>query len=105
MGDVSSWNGLPLRAVRSETVSWSALPERQPAELIYVRTGSQRYQWKTGLCMLYCRRAEVWVLWIGSVTAPAGSGDMYGCATCIHELNYIVACQLHEQDLSALSAR
>lgn len=75
-----------------------------PEDLIYVKTGPS-YRWATGLCMLYCRRAGVWVLWIGTVAAPAGTGDMYGCATCISELDHMVGLQLHQRDLAALSGR
>lgn len=64
----------------------------QPKELICGRTGRVS-RWTTGLCMLYCRRAGVWVQCIGTVSAPAGSSDMYGCAACISELDYMVGLQ------------
>ncbi|SCK50758.1 hypothetical protein [Streptomyces sp. WMMB 322] len=54
--------------------------------------------WETGLCMLYCRRAGVRVLWLGPVHASGATGEMYGCGQCIAELDYMVHRQLRHQD-------
>lgn len=55
-------------------------------------------QWVTGVCWLYCRREGVRVLWIGSVTTPGATGDLYACGPCIAELDHIVRVQSHDRD-------
>jgi hypothetical protein len=54
--------------------------------------------WVTGLCMLYCRRDEVRVLWLGPVHVPGAKGQMYGCGQCVAELDYMVHRQLCRED-------
>lgn len=54
--------------------------------------------WAVGACWLYCRRAGVAVLWIGSVTMPGATGDVYACGTCIAELDHMVRVQAYERD-------
>ncbi|MCX3060802.1 hypothetical protein [Streptomyces beihaiensis] len=54
--------------------------------------------WLTGSCWLYCRRAGVPVLWVGSVTTPGAKGDVYACGTCLAELDHIVRLQAHGRD-------
>lgn len=54
--------------------------------------------WVTGLCMLYCRRDGVRVLWLGPVHVPGATGEMYGCGQCIAELDYMVYRQLCRRD-------
>jgi hypothetical protein len=54
--------------------------------------------WVTGECWLYCRRAGVAVLWIGSVTTPGATGDVYACGPCLAELDHMVRVQAYERD-------
>jgi hypothetical protein len=54
--------------------------------------------WVTGLCMLYCRRDGVRVLWLGPVHAPGANGQMYGCGQCIAELDYMIYQQSCRED-------
>jgi hypothetical protein len=54
--------------------------------------------WVTGACWLYCRREGVAVLWVGSVTAPGATGDVYACGPCIVELDHMVRAQAHHRD-------
>lgn len=53
--------------------------------------------WATGLCMLYCRRDGVRVLWLGPVHVPGATGEMYGCGQCIAELDYMIYQQSSQQ--------
>ncbi len=55
-------------------------------------------RWVTGSCWLYCRRRDVRVLWIGSVTTPGATGDVYGCGPCVAELAHMTRAQAHERD-------
>jgi hypothetical protein len=61
--------------------------------------------WLTGNCLLYCRRENVRVLWIGPAKTPKGDGGMFGCATCIAELTRMIEQQLRSKDLGDLVAR
>jgi hypothetical protein len=54
--------------------------------------------WVTGGCWLYCRRVGVRVLWVGSVSAPGATGDVFACGQCIAELAYMVRLQGHKRD-------
>ncbi|MEU8570867.1 hypothetical protein AB0C51_21425 [Streptomyces pathocidini] len=54
--------------------------------------------WLTGACWLFCRRAGVAVLWVGSVTTPGATGDAYACGPCIAELDHMVRVQAHDRD-------
>lgn len=54
--------------------------------------------WVTGLCMLYCRRDQVRVLWLGPVRVPGATGGMYGCGQCMAELDHMVHRQLDRKD-------
>lgn len=58
-------------------------------------------QWVTGACWLYCRREGVRVLWVGSVSTPGATGDLYACGPCIAELDHIVRVQSHDRDRTA----
>jgi hypothetical protein len=53
--------------------------------------------WVTGCCWLYCRRAGVRVLWVGSVRTTAATGDVYACGPCIAELDHMVRLQAHDR--------
>lgn len=55
-------------------------------------------RWVTGSCWLYCRRENARVLWVGSVSTPGATGDMYACGPCIAELDHIVRIQSHDRD-------
>ncbi|MEE1942666.1 hypothetical protein V1L54_25215 [Streptomyces sp. TRM 70361] len=57
--------------------------------------------WVTGYCWLYCRRADVRVLWVGSVHVPGAIGDLYACGACIAELDHMVRAQSHTRDAPA----
>lgn len=46
--------------------------------------------WITGTCWLYCRRSNVTVAWIGPVVSSGSEAPLYGCATCIAELDHMV---------------
>ena len=54
--------------------------------------------WVTGLCMLYCRRDDVRVLWLGPVHVDGATGEMYGCGQCMAELDYMIYRQLRRKD-------
>ncbi|MFG3106134.1 hypothetical protein [Streptomyces tendae] len=54
--------------------------------------------WATGTCWLYCRRTGVAVLWVGSVTAPGATGDLYACGPCVAELDHMVRVQAHRRE-------
>ncbi|WP_282697185.1 hypothetical protein [Streptomyces sp. CC208A] len=54
--------------------------------------------WVTGACWLFCRREGVAVLWVGSVTTPGATGDVYACGPCIAELDHMVRLQAHDRD-------
>ncbi|NLU66657.1 hypothetical protein [Streptomyces sp. HNM0574] len=54
--------------------------------------------WLPGPCMLFCRREDVRVRWLGPVHAPAGIGALYACALCVGELNQLVGEQLRARD-------
>lgn len=54
--------------------------------------------WVTGTCWLYCRREGVRVLWVGSVSTPGATGDVYACAPCVAELDHMVRVQSHDRD-------
>jgi hypothetical protein len=54
--------------------------------------------WVTGGCWLYCRREGVRVLWVGSVSTPGATGDVFACGQCIAELAYMVRLQGHRRD-------
>ncbi|MGY1452566.1 hypothetical protein [Streptomyces sp. SS8] len=58
-------------------------------------------QWVTGACWLYCRREGVRVLWVGSVTTPGTTGDVYACGPCIAELDHMARIQSHDRDRAA----
>ncbi|WP_234340456.1 hypothetical protein [Streptomyces sp. TP-A0875] len=55
-------------------------------------------QWVIGVCWLYCRREDVRVLWVGSVTTPGATGDVYACGPCVAELDHMVRVQSHDRD-------
>lgn len=59
--------------------------------------------WATGVCMLYCRRENVRVLWLGPVHTPSETGEMYGCQSCVAELVHMVGEQKRRLDLEELS--
>lgn len=61
--------------------------------------------WVTGACWLYCRREGVRVLWVGSVSTPGATGDVYACGTCVAELDHMVRAQSHERDRTARAVR
>ncbi|MQS01161.1 hypothetical protein [Streptomyces alkaliterrae] len=52
----------------------------------------------TGECWLFCRREGVAVLWVGSVTTPGATGDVYACGPCLAELDHMVRVQAHDRD-------
>ncbi|WP_020684154.1 hypothetical protein [Streptomyces prunicolor] len=52
----------------------------------------------TGACWLYCRREGVAVLWVGSVTTPGATGDVYACGPCLAELDHMVRALAHGRD-------
>ncbi|MFF8367277.1 hypothetical protein ACF05W_00335 [Streptomyces lydicus] len=52
----------------------------------------------TGTCWLFCRREGVAVLWVGSVTTPGATGDVYACGPCLAELDHMVRVQAHDRD-------
>ncbi|MEU3227455.1 hypothetical protein ABZ695_30390 [Streptomyces sp. NPDC006976] len=54
--------------------------------------------WLTGRCWLFCRREGVRVLWLGSVTTPGATGDVYACGSCVAELARMVRVQAHDRD-------
>ncbi|MFD7058344.1 hypothetical protein [Streptomyces sp. NPDC059906] len=54
--------------------------------------------WVTGACWMYCRREGVAVLWIGSVTTPGATGDVYACGPCVAEIDHMVRVQSHQRD-------
>ncbi|GHA19845.1 hypothetical protein ACFOOM_10115 [Streptomyces echinoruber] len=54
--------------------------------------------WVTGACWLFCRREGVAVLWVGSVTTPGATGDVYACGPCLAELAHMVRVQAHDRD-------
>ncbi|MFF6971617.1 MULTISPECIES: hypothetical protein [Streptomyces] len=56
------------------------------------------HAWTTGDCWLYCRRAGVRVLWVGSVHTPAATGDLYACGACIAEIASRVRTQVIARD-------
>ncbi|MBO8186617.1 hypothetical protein JW592_14275 [Streptomyces sp. DW4-2] len=52
----------------------------------------------TGMCWLFCRRAGVRVVWVGSVRTPGAIGDVYACGPCVAELDHMVRAQCHTRD-------
>ncbi|URM90931.1 hypothetical protein LUW75_14105 [Streptomyces sp. MRC013] len=54
--------------------------------------------WTTGVCWLFCRRTGVAVLWVGSVTTPGATGDVYACGPCLAELDHMVRAQAHDRE-------
>ncbi|MFF6993557.1 hypothetical protein ACFY93_01135 [Streptomyces sp. NPDC008313] len=54
--------------------------------------------WVEGTCWLYCRRQGVAVLWVGTVTTPGATGDVYACGPCMAELDHMVRGQSHHRD-------
>lgn len=54
--------------------------------------------WLAGACWLFCRREGVAVLWVGSVTTPGATGDLYACGPCLAELDRMVRVQAHGRD-------
>ncbi|KAF0651047.1 MULTISPECIES: hypothetical protein [Streptomyces] len=54
--------------------------------------------WNTGMCWLFCRRTGVAVLWVGSVTTPGATGNVYACGPCLAELDHMVRAQAYERD-------
>ncbi|WP_230396636.1 hypothetical protein [Streptomyces blattellae] len=38
------------------------------------------------------------MLWVGSVTTPGATGDVYACGPCLAELDHIVRVQTHGRD-------
>ncbi len=54
--------------------------------------------WVTGVCWLFCRREGGSVLWVGSVTTPGATGDVYACGPCLAELDHMVRVQAHGRD-------
>ncbi|GAA2635657.1 hypothetical protein [Streptomyces axinellae] len=71
-------------------------PWRQAWPLVAQTDDSNR--WVTGSCWLYCRREGVRVLWVGSVSTPGATGDVYACGPCLAELDHIVRVQAHGRD-------
>ncbi|WP_199840446.1 hypothetical protein [Streptomyces sp. AS58] len=61
-------------------------------------------QWVTDVCWLYYRRAGARVLWVGSVTTPGATADVYACGPCIAELDHMVRIQSHRRDRVAARA-
>ncbi|MEU3629459.1 MULTISPECIES: hypothetical protein [Streptomyces] len=61
------------------------------------RTGDGN-PWTTGMCWLFCRRRGVAVLWVGSVTTPGATGNVYACGPCLAELDHMVRVQAHDRD-------
>jgi hypothetical protein len=61
--------------------------------------------WLTGACWLYCRREGVRMLWVGSVSTPGATGDVYACGPCIAELDHMVRVQSHGRDTHAERAQ
>lgn len=57
--------------------------------------------WVVGACWLYCRREGVRVLWVGSVSTPGATGDVFACGPCIAELDRMVRVQSHGRDAPA----
>lgn len=49
--------------------------------------------WSIGACWLYCRRAGVEVLRVGSVNVPGALCDLFACGSCIAELDHMVRLQ------------
>ncbi|MER5629522.1 hypothetical protein [Streptomyces nitrosporeus] len=60
--------------------------------------------WVVGACWLYCRREDVAVLWVGTVTTPGATGDVYACGPCLVELGQLVRAQAHARDVRAVPA-
>lgn len=54
--------------------------------------------WVKGPCWLFCRREGLAVLWVGSVTTPGATGDVYACGPCLAELDRMVRVQAHGRD-------
>ncbi|WP_052851463.1 hypothetical protein [Streptomyces avicenniae] len=46
--------------------------------------------WAFGRCWLYCRREDVSVLRLGTVSTPHARGDVYACDGCLAELAFMV---------------
>jgi hypothetical protein len=42
------------------------------------------------MCWLYCRRTGIPVCWIGPATSSGIQAPMYGCETCLAELDAMV---------------
>lgn len=55
-------------------------------------------RWVNGTCWLYCRREGVRVLWVGTVSTPGATGDVYACGPCVAELGHMVRVQSHDRD-------
>lgn len=54
--------------------------------------------WITGECWLYCGRAHVPVMWLGSVQWLGQHAPLYACAPCVRSLNARVRAHLYTKD-------
>jgi hypothetical protein len=57
--------------------------------------------WVTRECWLYCGRRGVAVLWVGSVTTPGATADVYACGPCLATLARMARAQSHGRDGTA----
>jgi hypothetical protein len=58
-----------------------------------------------GRCWLYCRGEGIPVQWIGPVRTPLGEVPMFGCRSCIAELEQAAEQAIRAADMAALVAR
>ncbi|WP_431782315.1 hypothetical protein [Streptomyces chumphonensis] len=54
-------------------------------------------RWVTGLCWLYCRRADVPVIWIGPAAFNGMHAPMHACERCLSELEFMIWHHFTEQ--------
>lgn len=64
---------------------------------------SDRHQWESGDCWLWCGQLDIDVTWLGPVQSSGMHADLYGCRGCLYRLDQLVLRATLANDKAALA--